>query len=378
MTRAEEGMWRRWWSAVKGWLFAVGLTAILFEVGVAVLAETDLVFINTPDYTWSNERIFFHADIDSVFGVWHPANISYVHSAACFAVRYETNAYGARDRPRERQSSSSRIVVLGDSFVEGFGVRSESRFTDRLEQESGIPHLNFGTAGYFGTAQYTLLYETLASEFDHDIVIVAILPLNDFLDDDLDFGKAVLPERYRPYWVGDYPEYEVVYHQPHFPKDAWRKSLDLPAQRLFLHRFTYSYNLLGYVKKLLVYRAAEPKTDEGQVYSGYFDYTPEQFMRMRYSLERIQQRAIQRGAKVHVVTLPAQNDHMRYDGVSNIPLAEELRDLADSTGFSYLDLLPFMHEQQWQTFFHSCDPHWNVRGHEVAAKVLATHLELYN
>lgn len=321
-------------------------------------------------------RCFFHADIDSVFGVWHPAQIEYFHSAACFTVRYRTNRYGARDVERERTADSSRVVVLGDSFVEGYGVERDARFTNVLEHRTERPHLNFGTAGFFGPTQYALLYKHLASRFTHDDVIVAILPLNDFLDDDLTFGKQVLHDRYRPYLQGDYPDYKLVYHQPEMPQTAERKVLDLPAYRLFLHRFTYTYNMLGYMKKLVLYRLAAPPPEDHTTYSGYYDFTEAQFDRMRYALEQIHHQALKMGAEMRVVTLPAYHDFVRFDATGSVPLSMRLSALADSVGFAYLDLLPHMHARanEWASYFHACDPHWNAYGHRVAAEIMVEQL----
>src|SRR5262245_62400166 len=80
---------------------------------------------------------------------------------------YRSNSYGARDVERTLTSDRPRVLVLGDSMTEGLGVALEQRFTNLLERETGIEHLNFATSGDFGTTQYYLLYKTLASKFSH-------------------------------------------------------------------------------------------------------------------------------------------------------------------------------------------------------------------
>ena len=61
---------------------------------------------------------------------------------------------------------------------------------------------------HFGPYQEYLVYRDLAREFDHDAVLVGVLPGNDFANIDFDLART-LPRhdyRYRPYLVGD-PRY---------------------------------------------------------------------------------------------------------------------------------------------------------------------------
>jgi hypothetical protein len=118
-------------------------------------------------------------------------------------VKYQANSYGARDIERSLDAKGrKRVIFLGDSMVEGHGVQLEKRLTNVLEGELNIEHLNFGTGGNFGTTQYYLLYKTLGSKFEHHAVIIGILPTNDFLDDDYNYGQKAHRNRYRPYFIG--------------------------------------------------------------------------------------------------------------------------------------------------------------------------------
>src|SRR5205823_2999909 len=99
----------------------------------------------------------------------------------CFDAVYRSNSYGARDKDRQKESlGSRRVIVLGDSMIEGFGVDAADRVTDRLERATGIEHLNFGTSGDFGSIQEWLLYTRVKKDFDHSEVMLFMLPDNDF------------------------------------------------------------------------------------------------------------------------------------------------------------------------------------------------------
>ena len=62
----------------------------------------------------------------------------------------EINALGQRDCPRTlaRTGGTPRILVLGDSFVEGMQVDLGETFAARLERDLGVEVLNGGVSGY--------------------------------------------------------------------------------------------------------------------------------------------------------------------------------------------------------------------------------------
>src|SRR5258708_2724871 len=136
--------------------------------------------------------------LTSAFGT-APTDI--YHQGGCFSVQYTTNSYGARDVERSLHFSKPRTVVLGDSMIEGLGLADQDRLTNILEKDTGREYLNFGTSGDFGPLQYALLYKTLAAKFDHDTVVVGLLPDNDFHDMSPEWGKVHHADRYRPYFA---------------------------------------------------------------------------------------------------------------------------------------------------------------------------------
>lgn len=100
------------------------------------------------------------------------------NSAGFHDVEHET------DKPRGRY----RIVVLGDSFIEGLAVPIELGFTKQLEtmlqahvKEARIEVINLGVAGV-GPAQYLRMLERRGLAYNPDLVIMAIYPENDYWD----------------------------------------------------------------------------------------------------------------------------------------------------------------------------------------------------
>src|SRR5215472_5865440 len=186
-------------------LSGMKLAAVNFLV-FAVLAEVaSIVVVHLK--AWPSSRPTYHLakpfwrDTDPAFGIWHHSNGTFFHQGACFSAVYHTNSYGARDVERSLHSSRPRTIVLGDSFVEGLGVADQDRLTNILEKDTGREFLNLGTGGDFGPLQYALLDKTLAAKFDHNLVLVGVLPDNDFRDMSLAWGKTHHAGRYRPYYA---------------------------------------------------------------------------------------------------------------------------------------------------------------------------------
>jgi len=96
------------------------------------------------------------------------------------------NSKGLRDReyPYEKPPGVKRILVLGDSFVWGYGVGDSEIFTEVLErqlQAEGRPWevINTGVSGW-GTDQEYLFFREEGVKYSPDIVVLAYYFGNDW------------------------------------------------------------------------------------------------------------------------------------------------------------------------------------------------------
>jgi hypothetical protein len=64
------------------------------------------------------------------------------------------NSYGARDKENKNICDTNRVILLGDSFVEGFGVKENGRFSNLLEKETGKEMMNFSCNSSAITVSY--------------------------------------------------------------------------------------------------------------------------------------------------------------------------------------------------------------------------------
>ena len=345
-----------------------GLLAFaLLEGGLAWLCATGRLKIQRPSYCLSNVGSRFWVDRNPDFGVWHDPHSVYKHITRDFHLTYQANSFGMRDRERELNGGGKkRVVVLGDSFMEGWGVASEDRLSERLERATGLEHLNFGTSGSFGPTQEYLLYEHLARNFDHAAIILALLPDNDFLDDDYEYGLKMHAGRYRPFFVGKDPDYKLIY------TPLARASTASKILEQALRQFTYTGNLIKYLKSMA--RHQQANVSEG--YAGYFDFTPEQLARLKKVLTELRRAA---GDKpILVLTIPCDTDLRRAEQ-NEPPLPAQLEPICRALNMQYLDLLPTIRSNPdgWQKCYWMTDRHWNARGNAVAAETILANAKFY-
>lgn len=115
-----------------------------------------------------------------------PANANQRHRSTEFDYIYTTNSRGLRgpERPLAKPPGTTRVAVLGDSFVAGFGVPDDDVFTVGLEQRlaqsrrSGVEVINLGRTGS-STIRELDLYTRIGRQYSPDIVVLAYFLGND-------------------------------------------------------------------------------------------------------------------------------------------------------------------------------------------------------
>jgi hypothetical protein len=362
-------------SVLRSVLYVLRLVAVnlLVFFVLAELVSNVLVHRRTwpssrPTYRVNYDQ--FWVDINPAFGTWHRPNGHFVHQGGCFSVEYFTNSYGARDVERGLHSSKPRTLVLGDSSIEGFGVSADDRLSNILERRTGREHLNFGTSSGFGPLQYALLYKTMASAFDHDVVMVGVLPDNDFHDMDLAYWKAHGKGNvYRPYYADDFSVFYTGHFQPNPREKRWDHVED------FLRAYLASYHVGQYLYTRLYWGTFR---DRFRPYSGYNDYTDVDLARLKRALQDIKSTADEHRARVAIFLIPRAIDFKRFHESKENRLGPVMESWGQEVGIPVKDLLPQMDAMSggdYTSFYLPCDGHWSAHGGAVAADVLQPWLD---
>jgi lysophospholipase L1-like esterase len=122
------------------------------------------------------------------FGHFHRPNVEGIQRTAEYESHIKINSRGLRDQeyPYEKPEGVFRVLVMGDSFVEGLQVEAEDTFPKvletRLAQSSPLPVevINAGVSRY-GTSEAVLFFEAEGINYQPDLVIYALYP-NDITD----------------------------------------------------------------------------------------------------------------------------------------------------------------------------------------------------
>ena len=315
---------------LKSWVVPLLLTLALAELALRGLG----IFGLAPKsmYPETIEPVFWD-DIRKDTGIWRYPNAELRARTQCYDVVYKTNSFGARDRPRTKTHDGPRVVLLGDSMIEGLGVSREERVSDLLEKKTGIEHLNFATSGIFGPIQQWLIYENLAQQFDHTAVYLFVFPTNDFVDNDL---KKNNPRRYRPYLRTTQGEHKEIYYPVPFEERELERRSRLEAL------------LNGVTNRVRIVTAARWAFDqvtysgvEGEDTNNYSDYTESDLADMLTAYRHIIELAGDRAVYLFLIPFVAEFTLLDEEGgYRALPLASDLAKFADGiANVEFLDLL---------------------------------------
>lgn len=296
-----------------------------------------------------------------------------------------------------------RIVVVGDSFVEALQLGIEDGFTRQLERQvqawtSGkrVEVINLGISGT-GPAQYYRVLELQGMRYQPDLIIMAVLPDNDFRDSYQPLGGAISKPYYR---IGD--DNTLRLSPPHVSDQtaSLRFILQKSAFLQLVRRAVASLSVeewLGRVGLLAPFKGVKVQDSPLNLPPDWFVYVaepPESWQEAyRVTLRMIEEAAhlaSRHQARFLVMTIgsTATIEDRWAEALASYPDAGHVRwefdrperaivALGERVGFDVISLIePFRRDFALHRASHSWahDGHWNARGHRLAAEVAAAAL----
>jgi len=340
------------------------ISFIFFKTSLLDISHTPKLYLKKnvipTDEWWTEENIW---------GAWHKKNSSTIQKKSCFDVIYKSNELGARD-DSFKDNNDNDIILIGDSFAEGYGVNLENTSQKYIEQLTGRNVLNFGTSLNFGPVQYSILYEQFANKFKHKTLIIYFLPNNDFSENDYTNWKG--SKRFRPYYR---PANSTIY-ETFIPNEAVKNyKSDTKKIKKFFKDYFWTSNL--FININYNYKLFRSKKKSSNDFSGYFDSSLEQQKAAIYFLDKMINRST---LNVILVSIPRINDLKRLSKNS------KLSDLywnnyytnmdISNKNFKFIDLIKHMPNNP-DDLYLKCDGHWNGNGNLWAAKIISQHLDKY-
>jgi hypothetical protein len=367
---------------------------LILELLFFVMLKYQFISGDTPKHRLIKFDTYPHksvsGDFSAHFGRWSTPNESSQRPRpAGDSIWLYYNNVGARDFDRDTLKSDKnkkRIVVLGDSFVEGYMLDTAQRFTNLLEKQTKREHLNFGINGTSPIDHY-LKYKYLVKQFDHDIILCGILPANDF--DTYEAGRKMSLfdyPIYRPYWEQTTKGYQLRYSLAHVHHSIGSyKSLQNPQnvtvtvdslyktlgwqERIWVEISQNSYLYKGVMALSSKFNSF--KTNGKTIYESP---PAASFMLLEHNLKLLSQEA--KGKKIILLVFPIENDVNAYQISKQNNFTPQLAKICAKYGFDYIDFLPYFAQykgSQLSNLYTQGDGHWSAKGDSLVAAIIAKH-----
>lgn len=337
---------------------------------VPVLIAEAALRLFSPGYLSSGreERELF-CRFDREIG-WVPLeNVTAIHARSNWSVLVHQNQYGLRgpdDMNLTRSRSRKRVLVLGDSYVWGYGAPQDEIFSDPRVHGSNVEVLNLGVSGY-GTDQQYLLYLRTGTKFTVDEVVVALTPYND-IENNLE------PEQYgylKPFFT--LARGALSLHTEHV-RERKDKDKDRTVSA-WLHQHSRVWNVLGEGitrAKLLLRSNAKGTAKARATVLKKEDVTERDREGVELTiaiLQRLRDAVVAHKAKFSVIFIPYKR-HLDNLLPANHPLVPMLAAGLTRAGIRYLEPYPefLKAAQAGAHLFNDPDNHFGHEGHALFAK----------
>jgi lysophospholipase L1-like esterase len=339
-------------------LSVTALTALV--VILEVLLQVAVPVLYRPRFT----------RIDPVVGWYHTSSVQTVSTVEGHRYRESYNSHGYRgpEHSVKKTQGTLRVVVLGDSFVDGSEVGDDELFTWQLQEGlQGVEVINLGVYGY-STAQELITLEHVGLKYDPDIVLLVTLT-NDFIGNGFNFSFFGPAPRF--VLKGD----SLVLESTSDPKaQATFRATNLPVPGMsFLHKNSQLYYFVNqYIyQRLISGRINEIYEEQRQSFPP--SARNEMYLRL---IQRMKEILDERG--IDFLTVLAYERHELKQGDQS-PMTE-VRQALEANGIQTLDLYTDLRAAEFRadsSLYYRENIHWNARGHKTVAEILLRQLETW-
>jgi hypothetical protein len=357
------------------------ITFVLLTLGLVVVipmacVELVLRFVWGAPYLPAAEGL---VRSDPTTFTTHVANYRGVLNTPYYRIAYATNSQGLRDfeRPLRKPPRTFRILALGDSYVEGQGVKFQELFLTQAEaalNASGrfpykVEIIKAGVGGW-GPANELAYLNQYGWAFEPDAVLVCFFTGNDYED-------AAVPDQF------------AAYRGLRIEKSKLAHKSVLLDLKIALRKHIYLYGLLVEGWNGLRHRDTRDLEDTVTLEkcrpAAEFATPP-----VREAVAGFQAACRNRHVPLYWAVLPHRaqleptriTDVARRHGIDATQLKLDrpsmvISDLARQAGAAVFDATPHLRSfaEQGHLIGLQGDSHYNAATHRVLAEALATYLE---
>ena len=350
------------------------LILIVVLILCVFISEMLLRFIYPLEYDIEREHML------SDWGIFlKRPNMEFIYFREEFSQDIKLNSKGLRDYEYgyEKNDSAYRIIMVGDSFVEGFEVELDKTFSklleNKLKQDGDYEVINFGHGG-FGLIPQAVLIEEEVINYNPDLII-----LNYYIGNDLtkiDFGTYNrFPEEF---WLEE--KHDLLKEKVYEKKTG-------TIIKNFLRRHFVLYYLIK--KNLINTREENTALEASPIYEkDYSDRLKENLETSDIIFKFLEDFTSENEIKFVVVLIPTKEqvderifkNFLGNESVQDYDLERPqrlIKNLLEENYIEYVDLLPYLRENNINnTFYWEKDGHFNENGHEIVAEVIYRNLEV--
>jgi hypothetical protein len=374
---------------LRSLIIPITLLLLSFASAIAV-AEVGLRLTHSSEAGRTDLTRFY--EYDSLLGWRHKRNFTGELKTSEYHLNLQYNARGWRglERPYNKPQNVSRIIVLGDSFVDGYSVQVQDRLTEVLETNLGSQFevVNLGVAGY-STDQELLLLEEEGWKYQPDLVVLAF-----YYNDVWGNGSSYLANSYRikkPLFVMGV---DGILSLTNVPVPNPSPTLRDRSRVYGLVRTAIKGNPVLYSLAIKAGIAEHPSAAPTWAAWGPLEFeayrkseTPELIRDWTITqalLRKMKWEAEQKGSHFVVLDVPARIELSPQEwSAAQIPpdydphqVAGGLGGICKAEGIPYIDPTDrFRNGAKQGPLYFVHDPHWNAAGHHLAAKILAEHVQ---
>jgi hypothetical protein len=308
-----------------------------------------------------------------------------------------------------------RVLVLGDSFMAGMQVDDNELFSSVLQQRLNaaglakrVEVITFGVPSW-GTDQQYLALRQYGLRLNPDLVIVAFYAQNDVAETDLMLRSATntYPKPFFDLREGRLIELPFVDSTPIPIRVGRRVAADLrvyPMVRDALltfplaHRVLFRLGIVGVVPQQS--ESSQPEggslwqwPDRWRRQIGVFELRPWADWSRAWAisealLHRMNAEATSTGARFLLVGVASPIEVMPQEILTGLigqkmndfdadQPSRRLAEISARRGIDFLSMVPAFRQrignssQTFEDLFLQCDGHWTVRGHQLAAELVA-------
>jgi hypothetical protein len=308
-------------------------------------------------------------------------NINVTFRTREFEISMATNAFGFREEKEAFQGKS--IMFLGDSFTCGHGVQYNETYVylaeDMLKEEGYFYSLyNFGVGGY-GTMQQRKIAEKYIADIKPEVVMLAFYA-NDPRDNLENYEMC---------------SYEVD-QGGYLVKKGSSKGL-IPRIKKFMQLYVNLYRVINTALRGLQVRTPifdslaktadlETPLDYKQYEAEYDEETQEAWNETYNHLNRINDISKRYGARFVIMFIPAKSqlDEDKQERLIQIynlknpdfsKINKNLEAYTKENNISFLDLTEtFINNGGTEDNYYIIDPHWTLKGNNLAAQTITNYL----